>query len=146
MSTGVKLTIGGVIVAAVTGYMAWRGAQNSWQYYLTVDECLAASHSLGDSPLRVHGQVAPGSLDIAADRSRASFRLVGQSGRIDVTCRGPLPDGLKESIDVVVEGRLQNAETLDGDRVLTRCASKYKTQNSNAGESRTARTDTEARR
>ena len=39
MTTGRKLVIGGLIVAGVTAYMAYRGASASWQYYLTVDEC-----------------------------------------------------------------------------------------------------------
>ena len=47
MTTGRKLVIGGVIVAGLTAYMAYRGASASWQYYLTADECLAESASLG---------------------------------------------------------------------------------------------------
>jgi cytochrome c-type biogenesis protein CcmE len=39
-----------------------------------------------------------------------------------------LPDNLKEDIDVVVEGRLNESGALQGDRVLTRCASKYQSQ------------------
>jgi cytochrome c-type biogenesis protein CcmE len=126
-TTGIKLAVGGVVVAAATGYMAYLGASTSWQYYLTVDECLDSAADVGNSRLRVHGKVAPGSLAVAADRTRAVFRLTGQRGSLDVVCNGPLPDNLKEGIDVVVEGRLESATSLHGDRVLTKCASKYQT-------------------
>ena len=40
MTTGRKLAAGTIIIAAVTTYLAMAGATSSWQYYLTVDECI----------------------------------------------------------------------------------------------------------
>ena len=40
MTTGRKLAVGAIIIAAVTIYLAFAGAASSWQYYLTVDECV----------------------------------------------------------------------------------------------------------
>lgn len=128
MTTGIKLAIGGVIVAGVTGIMAYLGAASSWQYYVTVDECLTDTASLVGDRIRVTGRLAPGSLRTSADRARTTFQLAGAAGRLSVTCRGPLPDNLKEDIDVVVEGRLNDLGVLQSDRVLTRCASKYASQ------------------
>jgi cytochrome c-type biogenesis protein CcmE len=39
-----------------------------------------------------------------------------------------LPDNLAEKMAMVVEGRLDDSGTLHGDKVLTRCASKYQSQ------------------
>ena len=78
--------------------------------------------------LRVSGKVAPGTLDIRADRSGATFTLCGASGRLPAECPGPLPDNLAEEMDVVVEGRLSAEGHLAGERVLTRCASKYEAE------------------
>ena len=136
MTAGIKLTVGAFIVAAVTGYMAYQGAATSWQYYLTVDECISDSGKLGDSRLRVHGSVVPGSLRIAPDRNTAHLRLAGQRRNLDVVVNGPLPDNLKEEIEVVVEGRLADSVTLCGERVLTKCASKYQSQASPSGSNR----------
>jgi cytochrome c-type biogenesis protein CcmE len=36
-----------------------------------------------------------------------------------------LPDNLVEGIDVVVEGTLEKQGRLRGEKVMTRCASKY---------------------
>ena len=128
MTTGRKLAVGGVVVAGVTAYMAYVGAAASWQYYATTDECLADANTLVGERIRVSGKVAPNSLAIADDRMRAEFALEGQSGQLRVTCSGPLPDNLAEQMDVVVEGRLEDSGLLRGDKVLTRCASKYESK------------------
>jgi cytochrome c-type biogenesis protein CcmE len=79
----------------------------------------------------VSGRVAPQTLRIQADRALATFSLQGTAAEIAVSCRGPLPDNLAEDMEVVVEGTLQptvepgSALQLRGDKVLTRCASKY---------------------
>ena len=133
MSPSVKLALGASIVAAVTSYMAYVGASASWQYYVTADECLARSKQLEGHRVRVSGGVAAGSLHVAGDRSQASFRLQGGTGTLDVVCSGPLPDNLAENIDVVVEGRLEPGARLRGDKLLTRCASKYERKTSGGG-------------
>ncbi len=136
MTTGRKLATGGVIVVGVTGMMAYLGASASWQYYLSVDECVANARGLpGDRirvRIRVNGKVARGSLSIAADRGQATFLLKGTNGSLKVICSGPLPDNLAEDVEVVVEGRLEDSALLRGDKVLTRCASKYKSKRSPA--------------
>jgi cytochrome c-type biogenesis protein CcmE len=43
---------------------------------------------------------------------------------VRATCRCRLPDNLAEDIDVVVEGTFQS-DGIHGDKVITRCASKY---------------------
>ena len=60
-----------------------------------------------------------------------SFCLQGQTGTLDVVYQGPLPDNLAESMDVVVEGRCEAGGKIVGDKVLTRCASKYESSEKN---------------
>jgi cytochrome c-type biogenesis protein CcmE len=124
MTTGRKLAMGGLIIAGVTAYMAYRGASASWQYYVTVDECAAEVTSLAGRPLRVSGRVAAGTLALDHDRQRASFTLEGNGTTLKVICRGPTPDNLAEGIAVLVEGRIDKTGLLQGDKVLTRCDGK----------------------
>ena len=128
MTTGRKLVIGGVVIAGLTAYMAYRGAAASWQYYLTAEECLAESQSLFGHRLRVSGRIASGTLAVSGDRRQATFDLEGNGANLRVTCAGPLPDNLAEKIAVLVEGRLDDAGMLHGEKVLTRCASKYQSR------------------
>jgi cytochrome c-type biogenesis protein CcmE len=128
MSVRTKLAVCGLILAGVTLYVAYLGASSSWQYYLTVDECLANVLHFTGRRLRISGQVASGSLHIREDRSGATFMLAGTTGRLPASCRGPLPDNLADNVAVVVEGSLEEDGSLRADKVLTRCASKYESQ------------------
>jgi cytochrome c-type biogenesis protein CcmE len=128
MTAGKKLAIGGTIVVAATVYMACVGLSDSWKYFLMVDECLDGTGSLTGKRVRVSGTVAPGTLVVATDRSQARFALAGTRGSLQVACSGWLPDNLAEGIEVVVEGRFEPSGVLNGDTVLTRCASKYETE------------------
>jgi cytochrome c-type biogenesis protein CcmE len=133
MTTGKKLMIGGVLVAGLTGFMAYRGASASWQYYLTADECLAERASLGGHRLRVSGRIAAGTLAVDSDRTHASFALETECAELKVVCSGPLPDNLADGVAVLVEGRLDDESLLRGEKVLTRCASKYESRLPTAG-------------
>jgi cytochrome c-type biogenesis protein CcmE len=132
MSPQTKLAVGAAIMACATAYLAYLGAAKTWRYYLLVDECVQGRDKFIGQRLRVSGRVATDSLKLPADRASAMFVLCGQKSRVQVSCRGPLPDNLAEDMDVVVEGTLDPDGLLKGDKVMTRCASKYQ-----AGERRT---------
>ena len=117
--------MGGIVIVMATAYMAYVGAADSWKYYLTVDECLDSPGQFAGQRVRVSGKVAPNTLQIRDDRSQADFSLVGTRGQLTVCCSGLLPDNLEEGTEVVVEGRIDPSGQLCGDKVLTRCASKY---------------------
>jgi cytochrome c-type biogenesis protein CcmE len=125
MGRKAKMVTATAIIAAVTGYIAYVGASSSWRYYVLVDECVTEADQLGGKRLRVSGRVAAGTLRISDHRRSASFRLQGNQLDLPVQCKGALPDNLAEDMDVVVEGVLQPDGGLRGDRVITRCASKY---------------------
>ena len=121
----VKFALAGAVIALVVVYVASLGWSTNLQYYLLVDECAGQADQLRGKQLRVSGRIEKGSLRISADRREASFRLGGDKQELAVSCAGPLPDNLADSMDVVVEGVLQNDGRLQGQKVITRCASKY---------------------
>jgi cytochrome c-type biogenesis protein CcmE len=127
LSTGKKLTIAGLVVAGVTAYMAYLGASSSWQYYMTVQECVENASQVAGQRIRVSGTIVPGSLVIAPDQQEARFMLGEAGSQLSVVCKGPLPDNLAptKAMEVVVEGRLEGSYSLQGDKLITRCASKY---------------------
>ena len=125
MTRSTKLALAAVVAVGTTAYVAYSAASSGWQYYLTVDECIGHDPPRLGHRIRVNGTIAQGSLRIATDRTEANFALVGTAGNLPVVCPGPLPDNLRDALQVVVEGRLDEAGTLQGDRVLTRCSSKY---------------------
>jgi cytochrome c-type biogenesis protein CcmE len=125
-----RLALGAIVVACATGAMAFLGGAASWQYYLTVDECLSGGPSLLGRRIRVNGTIAPGSLVIAEGRKSAAFTLSGSERGLRVNGSFPLPDNLADGMQVVAEGRLQRDGWLRAEHVLTRCASKYRAEES----------------
>ncbi len=138
MTTGNKLALGAVVVAGITASMAYLGASASWQYYVTAEECVANADSLVGTRLRVSGKIASGTLQVTADRRQAMFSLTTAESKLPVTCSGPLPDNLAEDIEVVVEGRMEQPGLLRGNKVLTRCSSKYESKGAPASSASTA--------
>ncbi len=80
----------------------------------------------------------PGSLVIAPDRQEARFSLSEEGSKLPVVCTGPLPDDLSpaKTMEVVVEGRMEDAVRWHvlhgGDKLITKCASKYSAQKKEA--------------
>jgi cytochrome c-type biogenesis protein CcmE len=120
-----KLALGASVIVAVTAYMAYVGASASWKYYLTADEYVADAERFGGQRVRISGAVAPGTLKISPQGNQVAFRLQGETGQLEVVCFCPIPDNLEEGMEVVVEGRCEPGEGIRGDKLLTRCASKY---------------------
>jgi cytochrome c-type biogenesis protein CcmE len=154
MSANRKLVLAALGIVGVTIYMAYLGGSASWQYYVTADECAVRADELLGSRVRVSGKVAPNTLRIDADRRQATFSIQGSYADLAVTCPGPLPDNLAEGIEVVVEGRLETplcasvaggrignpSYVVKGQKVITRCASKYQSQASRPATETAART------
>jgi cytochrome c-type biogenesis protein CcmE len=122
---GRKLACCVALLAATTAYVAYLGAASSWQYYLTVDECVARASTLTGSRLRVSGKVLVNTLRKSEQGNPCEFSLQGTSSPLAVRCSTAPPDNLAEQMEVVVEGQLDERGVLLGDKILTRCASKY---------------------
>ncbi|MFO1095922.1 MAG: cytochrome c maturation protein CcmE [Planctomycetaceae bacterium] len=133
MSPPVKLLVGAAIIAGATAYLAWLGASSSWQYYVLVDECVRDHKTFVGQRIRVSGRIAPATLDVSPDRRSCSFVLLGDHARLNVASRGLLPDNLAADMDVVVEGVLRDEVSLNGDKIITRCASKYQSDGNPTG-------------
>lgn len=120
-----RFLVGGGIITASMAYVIYLGASSNWQYYLQVDECIAQADQVRGQRLRVSGRVAAGSLSTAAARREVSFILEGNEKSMPVTYQGPMPDNMAEGKEIVVEGVLQPNGELKGETIITKCASKY---------------------
>ena len=82
MATGTRLAIGAGVVLLVTGYWAYIGASSSWQYYLTVDECVANLAHWQQQPVRVSGTIVSDTLlptaSCGSEQRNSALVAVGQ--------------------------------------------------------------------
>ncbi|HEY8552736.1 MAG TPA: cytochrome c maturation protein CcmE [Thermaerobacter sp.] len=125
MSVRMKVGAAVLVVLAGIAYLSLMGFQSAKTYYLSVDQALGRADELQGRFVRVHGRVAPGTVDWTVHDVTLAFAMAGESGRsLPVVYKGVKPDLLQDGVDVVVEGRLEG-DTLVADRVMVKCPSKY---------------------
>ena len=131
MKKQTKFLLGGGLVIGLVGYLMVTGMRDSMVYYHTPSELVVmvsndpGYHQVG---VNVGGRVEPGSVQFNTRTLDLRFNVVdietGES-QFPVTYQGPLPDTFEEGVDVVVEGRLNEAGVFEATNVLTKCGSRY---------------------
>jgi cytochrome c-type biogenesis protein CcmE len=139
MSKGAQIAGGATLVALLLGWYAASnlGAGATFTYYQTLAEFQAEGASRAGEYARVHGYVAPGSIerDLAGRRVRFAVQnqaphAAGAAGpRLEVLYASlETPDLFQDGAEVVLEGRLLRGaagEVFHADRLLAKCPSKF---------------------
>ncbi len=129
--TRIKLLVVGATLAIAGILLAVAGAREGWVYFLQVDQFLAGDR-YHDQRVRVHGTVGADNLEVNTGLLQATFDLLGETGRLRIEYGGVVPDLFQADRDVVVEGRLDEAGVFQADTLLTKCASKYESDEGEA--------------
>ena len=138
-----RFIVGAGLIAVAVGYLIYAAIQNTSEYYMTVNEVAARHASLEGQALRVAGRVSPGTISWDPVTLTLKFGIyqipdadqqgavkpvaVSDSASFSVICVGqPKPDMFAANKDVIVEGHLTGAGTINATQVMTSCPSKYK--------------------
>lgn len=128
MRAGAKFVIGAVLIVGTVGYLMASGIRETGQYFLTPSELsrkVALDPSFYDLGLKVGARVVPGTVTRDAASQTLSFRVTDGAATYPVVFRGIPPDTFTDSVEVVVEGRLQRDGVLYATDVLAKCGSRY---------------------
>ena len=135
MSKGLQIAFGALVVA---GLLGWYAASNldrigTFQYYQTLAEFEKSAEA--GKPVRVHGYVAPASIQRDVASKSVRFTVVNEPPhKAGADLGTPLavhyasletPDMFKEGAEVVIEGRLGVDAVFQADNVLAKCPSKF---------------------
>jgi cytochrome c-type biogenesis protein CcmE len=121
-----KFAIAGTVLALSVAYLVLTGIQSTSVYYLTVGELRGVEHAVAGRPVRLAGNVAPGSVDRLNGGLALRFIVQDETGSLPVYYEGgPVPDIFGEDVQVVVEGKLQQDGTFAADTLLAKCPSKF---------------------
>lgn len=119
-----RLGIGLILFVGFAGWLIYDGF-DSQTYFFEVDEAIAHAGKLGDTPIRVKGEVQPGTVSPYGEGMGRKF-LIAKNGRtLEVRYTEALPDTFQPGITVVAEGVLENKSTLRANHVLVKCPSRY---------------------
>ncbi len=128
MNAGAKFAIGAVLVVGSVGYLMATGVRQTGQYFLTPSELsqkVAVDPSFYNVGMKVGAHVVRGTVtrDVAAQTLR--FQVTDGSARYPVVFHGLPPDTFTDSVEVVVEGRLEHDGVIHATNVLAKCGSRY---------------------
>ena len=145
MSKGVQIAIGALAVAVLLGGYAVMNAEElgAFRYYQSLDEFVAEGKP--GAAARVHGYVAPGSIERDVEALSVRFEVVPEAPhaagpqltRLSVVYSSlETPDMFKDGAEVVVEGRLVAAGgVFQADNVMAKCPSKFEAEGTGAASS-----------
>jgi len=114
-----------VTIAGAIGLLIAGGLSENMVFFLTPTELEARAASVYGEPLRLGGQVKPGSVDWDADSGRLRFVIADEGAEIRVECSGAPPAMFAEGIGVVVEGSYDEAGLFHGTNVMVKHSNEY---------------------
>ncbi len=123
----IKMLIAGLVLIASVSYLAVAGVKSGWVYYLHVDDFVQDS-TYQDRRVRLFGLVDTENVEVAPAMLTAKFDLQGESNSIPIHYQGVVPDTFKPGGEVMVEGKLDDAGIFQADTLMTKCASKYQSE------------------
>ncbi|MBA4070435.1 MAG: cytochrome c biogenesis protein CcmE [Gemmatimonas sp.] len=119
------MTAVGVLVIAF-GWLIYGGLDSNVVYFLTPKELLAKGADGYDKPMRLGGQVKPGSVVWDEQKLDLRFAVTDGTGEVVVHSKGAPPQMFKDGQGVVVEGRYGPDGVFKSTSVMVKHSNEYK--------------------
>jgi cytochrome c-type biogenesis protein CcmE len=122
-----RFIIAGIaIIVAVFAYLLYGGLDKNVVYFLTPRELLAKGTQGVDVPVRLGGQVKPGSVKWNETSLDLSFTVTDGGGEIPVHSRGAPPQMFRDGMGVVVEGRYHPDGVFQSTNLIVKHSNEYR--------------------
>jgi cytochrome c-type biogenesis protein CcmE len=118
-----------VAVAAILGtfaYLVYGGIGENLVYFFTPEELMARGDRAYDVPVRLGGQVVPGSVVWNAQAVDLRFKISDGVKTVAVHSTGAPPQMFRDGIGVVVEGRYHRGGTFESTSVMVKHSNEYR--------------------
>jgi cytochrome c-type biogenesis protein CcmE len=115
----------GVLVVAF-GFLIYGGLDSNVVYFLTPKELVAKGEKGYDTPVRLGGQVKPGSVKWDDKALDLRFAVTDGVGEIPVHSTGAPPQMFKDGMGVVVEGRYGRDGVFNSTSLMVKHSNEYK--------------------
>jgi cytochrome c-type biogenesis protein CcmE len=125
-----KRVVGGVaaliIVLSGFGYLMYGSIGDNLVYFVTPGELLEQGPNAYDRPIRLGGQVVPGSVRWNADELDLRFTLKDEDAMMEVHSRKAPPAMFREGQGVIVEGRLNRSGVFESSNLMVKHSNEYR--------------------
>lgn len=120
------LAVAVVIVLAAFGYLLLGGIGENIVYFLTPEELLARGTAVHDVPVRLGGQVNPGSVQWDAERLDLRFEVTDGKATVEVHSTGAPPQMFRDGMGVVIEGRMRPEGVFQSSELMVMHSNEYR--------------------
>lgn len=121
------IIIGGVvIIVGAFAYLLYGGLDKNIVYFLTPQELLAKGTRAVDVPVRLGGQVKPGSVVWNDTTLALRFTITDGTSEIAVASKGAPPQMFRDGMGVVVEGRYRADGTFNCTNLMVKHSNEYR--------------------
>lgn len=122
-----KTVIGGaVIIVATFAWLLFGGLRENVVFFLTPQELLAKGDDGVGVPVRLGGQVKPGSVDWNAETLDLRFTVTDGAREMPVHSRGAPPQMFRDGMGVIVEGRVGSGGVFQASGLMVKHSNEYK--------------------
>jgi cytochrome c-type biogenesis protein CcmE len=117
---------GAVVLLAVFAWLLFGGLEKNVVFFLTPKELLAKGHDGVGVPVRLGGQVKPGSMTWDAKTLDLRFTVTDGIKEIPVHSTGAPPQMFRDGMGVVVEGRVGQAGVFQATNLMVKHSNAYR--------------------
>lgn len=118
-----RYIVGAVVLIPVVLHLVYAAyASPMTNYYLTVDQYAARS---ANTPVRVGGQVVPGSINWNNATRTMRFTVAGDNSKVDVVYRGAIPDSFRDGVTAIIDGARGADGTFVASTLTVKCPHQY---------------------
>ena len=117
---------GAIVLVAVFAWLLFGGLEKNVVFFLTPKELLAKGPDGVGVPVRLGGQVKPGSMTWDAKSLDLRFTVTDGIKEIPVHSTGAPPQMFRDGMGVVVEGRVSQAGVFQATNLMVKHSNAYR--------------------
>lgn len=117
---------GALALALVFGWMLFGGLEKNVVFFLTPQELLARGSEGVGVPVRLGGQVKPGSMQWDAKTLDLRFTVTDGAREIPVRSTGAPPQMFRDGMGVIVEGHVAQAGVFQATNLMVKHSEEYR--------------------
>ena len=118
--------LGGVLILSAFVYLVYGGIGNNLVFFLEPRELKAKGEQAYEKPIRLAGQVVPGSVKWDAHALDLRFQLTDGTEKVLVHSTKSPPQMFREGMGVVVEGKLNRSGVFESSNLMVKHSNEYR--------------------
>lgn len=117
---------GAAVILGVFAWLLFGGLEKNMVFFLTPQELLAKGTEGVGVPVRLGGQVKPGSVKWDAQSLDLRFTVTDGGGEMLVRSTGAPPQMFRDGMGVIVEGRVGTGGVFEASNLMVKHSNEYR--------------------